>query len=585
MNKFMIDGDQFLMNDEPFRIVSGAMHYFRVPREYWRDRLLKIKACGFNTVETYTAWNLHEPIEGTFDFSDNLDLQAYLDLIGELGMFAIVRPGPYICSEWEFGGLPWWLLRYNGLQIRCMNDLYLEKVSAYFSRLIPIIASRQTDCGGPVIMVQIENEYGSYGNDSAYIQTLGDMLETYGITCPLFTSDGASDAMLSGGTVDNYLAACNFGSKAGVNFKALRKFRGKKEPLMCAEFWNGWFDHWGERHHRRSAEDAAKELDEVLKLADGVSVYMMHGGTNFGWMNGANCSEEQYEPTVSSYDDDAPINEYGGLTEKYEAFRRLLAQYGHENAMDLPESDPPAAYPTLAFTECADLLDNLDLLAQPVETVTPLSMEQLGQGYGFICYTTLIKGPKEKQTLYMDANDRAYIFADGEFLGIYYRNDKKQKISLDVPEDGVVLTILVENMGRTNYGPLMMQRKGIVGNVRLGNQILYHWKTYCLPLDNLQAAQFGEPKKFRFNKRPQLLRASFTVEGRISDTFVLLPGFKKGMIFVNDRPLSRYWEIGPQHSAYLPAAWLKEGINTITVLELEGYKKTEVEFSAQPDIG
>ena len=585
MNIVTIEKNGFMMNGAPYRVVAGAMHYFRVPREYWRDRLLKIKACGCNTVETYTAWNLHEPQEGTFDFEGNLDLGAYLDLIAELGMTAIVRPGPYICSEWEFGGFPWWLLRYDDLELRCMNDRYLEKVEAYFNVLLPIIAARQADCGGPVILVQVENEYGSYGNDSVYIRTLADMMQNQGITCPLFTSDGGNDTMLSGGSVPEIFKTCNFGSRADANFKALRRFQ-KDGPLMCAEFWAGWFDHWGEKHHRRAGEDAAKSLEAILDAGASVSVYMMHGGTNFGWMNGANCDGGVYQPTVNSYDDDAPINEYGGLTEKYTKLKETFARYGCKNEVAFEEALPaPVAYPSVIFTQSADLLENLDRLSSPVSTVTPQPMEKLGQGYGLICYKAAVKGPKDKETLFFEPHDRAYVFADDKFLGICDRNDDKQKIKIDVPPEGMTLTILVENMGRANYGPDLRDRKGIIGGVRLGNQYLYHWKTYCLPLTNTDAAAYTEPKKLRFEKRPQLLKAEFDLADDPRDTFVLTEEFKKGVIFVNGRPLSRYWEKGPQKTAYLPATWLQKGKNTLVLLELEGYKIPAVHFVAAPDIG
>lgn len=582
MNKLTVQGKEFLRDTESFRIVAGAMHYFRVPREYWRDRLLKIKACGFNTVETYTAWNLHEPKEGQFDFSGNLDLGAYLELIHELGMLAIVRPGPYICSEWEFGGFPWWLLKYNGLQLRCADGLYLEKVQNYFDRLLPIIASHQADCGGPVVLVQVENEYGSYGNDSQYIRKLAEMITSHGITCPLFTSDGGSDSMLSGGTVPEILAAVNFGSKANANFKALRRFQ-KTGPLFCAEYWNGWFDHWGEKHHRRDPEDAAKGLAEILDCGASVSVYMAHGGTNFGWMNGANCGEK-YEPTVNSYDDDAPINEYGRLTEKYYKMQEVLSRRGFSNTVELQEQQPPAAYGVLRFTEEADLLDQLKNLSEEIVCVVPRNMEYLNQGYGLICYKTVIRGPKEKCELIFDVHDRAYIFLNGEYVGKYSRGDKKS-VAVEISGESAELTILVENMGRVNYGPQLADKKGIVGGVRLGQQFLYHWAHYPLPLGNVEAAVFSPSEKPKFRKRPQLLRTTLRISGPPADTFVKLGGFRKGVIFVNGQALSRYWEIGPQKTAYLPACFLREGENSIIVLELEGYRKPEIEFTDLPDIG
>lgn len=584
MKEFSYDKKGFLLNGEPFRVVAGAMHYFRVPREYWRDRLLKIKACGFNTIETYTAWNLHEPTEGCFDFSGNLDLKAYLDLINELGMFAIVRPGPYICSEWEFGGFPWWLLRYPDIQLRCMNQTYLDKVDRYFDRLLPIISASQASLGGPVIMVQVENEYGSYGNDSVYIRYLADGLRNRGIDSVLFTSDGGNDMMLSGGTVPEILKTVNFGSNASACFRALKSFQ-PEGPVMCAEYWNGWFDHWGEKHHHRSAEDAAKGLDEILKCGGNVSVYMMHGGTNFGYMNGANCSDKEYQPTVNSYDDDAPINEYGGLTEKYYKIKNLLAEYGFINDVEVKEP-VTADYGTLKLTESAELISAVPSISSADDLTEPLPMELLGQGYGLIYYKTFIKGPKDRDSLNLNVHDRAYVFLNGKFAGIQYRNDKKSKISFSVPKEGIELGILVENMGRTNYGPYLADKKGLVGSVMLGQQHIYHWKAYCLPLFSDAQIPFAENNKIKFNKKPLFVRGSFTVEGEPADTFILPEGFKKGLIWINGKLLSRYWETGPQKTAYIPAVMLHTGENTVTLLELEGMsKKAEVKLVSQPDIG
>lgn len=584
MNDFIISKNEFYLNGEPFRVVAGAMHYFRVPREYWRDRLLKIKACGCNTVETYVAWNLHEPREGEYTFADNLNLDDYLSLIEELGMYAIVRPGPYICSEWEFGGLPWWLLQYDDIELRCCNDRYLEKVDRWFDRLIPIIAAHQIGEGGGVIMVQVENEYGSYGDDSDYLRHLAAGLRARGITsAELFTSDGGNDAMLTGGTLKEVYKTVNFGSRAKSNFAALKKFQPDK-PLMCAEFWNGWFDHWGEKHHTRTMADAAESLREILDAGASVSIYMMHGGTNFGFMNGANCTDEEYQPTVNSYDDDAPINEYGALTGKYYEFRKLLASYGFENDIEVAQPRP-FCYGDIEFTESADLLSQLETLSAPVSSLLPLPMEKLGQGYGFIYYECDVRGPREKAELIFDVHDRAYVFLDGEFEGIQYRNDKKNRIRLSVPEGGVRLGILVENMGRTNYGPHMAEdRKGIVSPVRLGNQILYGWRNYPLPLNDLSEVTYERSSNPKFKKRPQLLRSVFAIDGEPCDTFVDPGLFKKGVVFVNGKVLSRYWEKGPQHTAYLPAPFLRQGKNEIVVLELEGYKKAKLTLSDTPVI-
>lgn len=584
MKKITIEGNEFMRDGQPFKIASGAMHYFRVPREYWRDRLLKIKACGFNTVETYVAWNMHEKQEGVFDFSGNLDLGAYLDLIDELGMYAIVRPGPYICSEWEFGGFPWWLLKYDNMSLRCMDETYLEKVDRFLDAVVPIIAVRQTNCGGNVIMVQVENEYGSYGNDSVYIRYLADGLRNRGISSILFTSDGDADFMLSGGTVPEIFATCNFGSRASNAFKNLRKFQ-KTGPLMCAEYWNGWFDHWTEKHHSRNPQDAAKCLDEIFENDACVSVYMAHGGTNFGFWNGANCTDDEYQPTVNSYDDDAPINEYGFMTEKYFAMKEVLAKHGFVNDGIEVSQPEPVAYGEVTLTEKADFLDNLEVLSSGVDVIQPVPMEKLNQGYGYIAYKAFVKGPKEKADLNMTVHDRAYVFVDDRFEGIVYRNDKKPKVSFSVPAGGCEIKILVENMGRTNYGQHLWDQKGIIGGVRLGQQFISHWKAYTLPLDNLEKLVYETPKKLKYEKRPVFLKGELNIAEAPKDTFILLDGFKKGVVWINGFCLSRYWCEGPQHTCYIPAPILKQGKNEIIVLETEGYKKPVVEFVDVPNLG
>ena len=575
MNNFKIGEKDFLYNGESVHLISGAMHYFRVPKEYWRDRLLKIKACGCNTIETYTAWNLHEPNEGEFYFEDMCDLKAFLDLVNELDMFAIVRPGPYICSEWEFGGLPWWLLKYDDIELRCMNDTYLNKVDAYFDKLIPIIAQCQITKGGSVIMVQVENEYGSYGDDSEYMRYMAAALRKRGITVDLFTSDGTCDFMLTGGTIPEIHKTANFGSRAASSFKALKKYQ-PQGPMMCMEFWNGWFDHWTERHHTRSAKSATMSLKEILDNDASVSIYMMHGGTNFGYMNGANCTDTQYQPTVNSYDDDAPINEYGGLTKKYFMFKDLLNNYGYTS--DIKVQQPTTtSYGKVKLNMCDDLFSNLDKLSTKYESTVPKPMEKYNQGYGYILYECFVKGPRNFNTLFLDVHDRAYVYLDGKFKGIQYRNDKKQNIKLSIPKDGAKLSILVENMGRINYGPYIYDKKGLVSPVRLGQQLLFHWDVYTLPLTDLSNLKFNQ-NDITFKNKPIFLKGTFNINDTPKDTFLKTKGFKKGVVYINGKLISRYWEKGPQATIYIPAPFLKQGENEIVLFECEGFKNPEIEF-------
>lgn len=582
MKTFTVEKDGFRLGGEPFRVISGAIHYFRVPREYWRDRLIKLKACGFNTVETYVAWNMHEPREGEFDYSDMLDIEDFLATAAELGLYAIVRPGPYICSEWEFGGLPWWLLKNDGIRLRCMDADYIAAVDRFFDSLIPRIAAHQITEGGNVILVQVENEYGSYGDDSEYIRYLADGLRRRGINVPLFTSDGTNKQMLTGGTVPEIFKTANFGSRAEEQFAALREYQ-PDGPLMCTEFWNGWFDHWTEEHHHRPGDDAAASLDDILAHGGNVSAYMFHGGTNFGFMNGANCFDK-YEPTVSSYDDDAPVNECGDLTDKYFRFREVISKYAPIPDIELPAPVKKKKYGKFEFTACRRLFDCLDKLSAPVETVCPLPMEKLGQGYGFILYRAEVRGPRETQNVRIqEPRDRAYIYKNDELLGVQYRNDREPAVSTDIPAEGATLSVLVENMGRVNYGAYLRDPKGVTEGIGFGWNFIYHWQTYPLPLDDLSAVDFIEQKPV-FDSTPLLLRAEIDID-ECCDTFVKLPGFKKGMIFINGRALSRYWEVGPQRSAYLPAPFLKKGKNELIVLELEGFDEASVTLDDEPDLG
>ena len=582
MGTFEIKKDGFYLNNEPFRIIAGAIHYFRVPREYWRDRLIKLKACGFNAVETYAAWNLHEKEEGKFDYDDMLDIESFLALAEELGLYAIVRPGPYICSEWEFGGLPWWLLKNDEMHLRCMDKDYLAAVERFYADFIPRIVKHQITEGGNVILVQVENEYGSYGDDSEYIRYIAELLKKNGITVPLFTSDGTEYQMLTGGTVPEIHKTANFGSRAKENFEKLREYQ-PDGPLMCTEFWNGWFDHWTEEHHHRDPKEAAECFDEVLAAGASISCYMFHGGTNFGYMNGAN-NYDKYEPTVSSYDDDAPVGESGNLTEKYQLIKDVISKYAPIPDVEMPDPIKKKKYGEIAFTKSAKLFDNLENLTEPKEIVAPIPMEKLNQGYGYILYKTHVRGPRNSQPVYLqEVHDRGYIYKDRKLLGIQYRNDKENNISAGFDKDGNDLYVLVENMGRVNYGAHLKDYKGVTEGIRLGNSFVYHWQAYNLTFEDISKVKFndGVPE---FDGEPVLLKADIDID-ECCDTFVKLPGFKKGIIIINGKILSRYWEVGPQKSAYLPAPFLKKGKNELVIIEFEGYDNAAAILDDEEELG
>lgn len=578
----------FEWEDKPFRILSGAIHYFRVVPEYWEDRLIKLKACGLNTVETYLPWNLHEPEEGRFCFDGLADVERFVRLAGSLGLHVILRPSPYICAEWEFGGLPAWLLGYPDIRLRCMDAVYLEKVDRYYDELIPRLVPLLSTNGGPVIAVQIENEYGSYGNDQAYLNYLKEGLIRRGVDVLLFTSDGPEDGMLQGGTVPGVTATVNFGSRTLEAFQKLRAYR-PEDPLMCMEYWNGWFDHWKEEHHTRSAEDAAGVLEEMLEAGASVNFYMFHGGTNFGFYNGAN-HHEFYAPTITSYDYDAALSEWGGITEKYEAFRRVISRFREADAPVLPELPAPMpikSYGTISMTHESDLLNHLDDLVEPVKRACPVPMEALGQDYGFIVYSTHVSGPRSESLYLQEVHDRAQIFVNGVYLDTIERWNPRS-LQLDIPEGGARLDILVENMGRVNYGPKLKDFKGITEGVRLNNQFLFDWTIYPLPLKRIDSVPFKELREAgeesERSSRPRFYKGEFTVE-EVADTFVRLDGWHKGSVWINGFNLGRYWKEGPQQTLYLPGPLLRKGRNELVVLELHHVEKAQIELLDKPDLG
>lgn len=576
MATFTVTGDNFTLDGAPVRIIAGAIHYFRVAPDYWRDRLLKLKACGLNTVETYVPWNAHEPRPGVYDFSGMLDLERYLEIAAELGLWAIVRPGPYICSEWDFGGLPWWLLADPSMRVRCSHPPYLAAVDRYFDELIPRLARFQISRGGPLIAMQVENEYGSNGSDKVYLRHLVNGLRTRDIDALLFTSDGGCDWMLEGGTLPDVLKVVNFGSKAEENFTKLREHQ-PQGPLMCGEFWNGWFDHWGEEHHYRDPLEAAQVLDDMLALGASVSFYMFHGGTTFGFMPGAN-HRGQYQPDVTSYDYGAPISEAGDLTEKYHACRAVIGKYAPLPDITLPAPAPKRAYGTVVLSEQAWLFDILPALSQEIMRPTPEPMEMFDQGYGFILYRTRLHGPREECPLVLqDVHDRALVFVNGEYRGILERDNPESTLALAFAPGDYQLDLLVESMGRVNYGPQMMDRKGITEGARLSNQFLYNWSIYPLPLDDLSRISFQPGTD---TAGPIFRRGTFTVD-HPADTFLELPGWTKGIVFLNGFNLGRYWEIGPQHTLYIPAPLLRVGENELIVFELHEMQEARVVLGDQ----
>lgn len=572
MSNLTVKGKELILDGEPIQLISGAIHYYRIVPEYWEDRLLKLKACGFNCVETYIPWNLHEPKEGEFNFSGIANIEEFINVAEKVGLHVIVRPSPYICAEWEFGGLPSWLLADRNMRIRSFYKPFLDKVDRYFDELLARLRPLQSTNGGPIIAMQIENEYGSFGNDKQYLEYMRDGMIERGIDVLLFTSDGPTDLMLQGGTIDNVLATVNFGSRPKQGFEILQK-HFPNTPNIVMEYWNGWFDHWGEEHHTRDPQDAADTFSEMIESGASVNFYMFHGGTNFGFFNGANHGGK-YEPTVTSYDYDCPISETGDLTPKFYAVREAVAKHKDIGELELPEPILKKNYGPVKLTESKSLFDALGDISKPVQRANPETMEELGQNYGFTLYKTHIKGPHGKSPLTIqDVRDRALVFVDRKYIGVIDRWENNT-LDIEVPEEGATLEIVVENMGRINYGPEIYDIKGITRGVRFQYQFLFDWTIHTLPMDNLEDLNF-ESNNTPATDHPKFYRGTFDVD-EIGDTFVELEGWKKGVVFVNGFNLGRYWEIGPQETLYLPGPVLKEGENEIIIFELHEHDKKEI---------
>ncbi|MCX4782564.1 glycoside hydrolase family 35 protein [Streptomyces sp. NBC_01264] len=583
MPRLEIAADGFRLDDRPFRIVSGALHYFRVYPEQWTDRLHKARVLGLNTVETYVPWNLHAPRRGEFRLDAGLDLPRFLDLAAAEGLHVLLRPGPYICAEWEGGGLPPWLLTEEGIALRSRDPRFLRAVDEYLGALLPPLLSRLGSRGGPVLAVQLENEYGAYGQDPGYLAELAGLLRRHGVDVPLFTCDQPAD--LARGSVEGVLSTVNFGGKVEAGLARLRAHR-PEGPLMCSEFWVGWFDHWGGPHTVREAEDAAADLDRLLAAGASVNIYMFHGGTNFGFTNGAN-DKGTYRPTVTSYDYDALLDEAGDPTAKYTAFREVLAKHGPVPGGPVPAPGPKLAHGPVELTASAPLLECADLLGRPVESHRPLTMEELGQGFGFVLYETRAAAAGSAVLYAEDVRDRAQVFVDGQPVGVLEREGHEHALAFTVPRPGARLSVLVENQGRVNYGPGIHDRKGLLGEVLVNGRAPERWTSRPLPLDDpahLARLPFGDFDPAAPPVGPAFHRGYADVE-EPADSFLALPGWTKGCVWINGFALGRYWSRGAQATLYVPAPVLRAGRNEITVLELHASATRTVELRDRPDLG
>ena len=585
MKRFEI-GSSFYLDGQEFKILSGAIHYFRIQPEDWYHSLYNLKALGFNTVETYVPWNMHEPKKGQFDFQGILDIEKFLQIAQDLGLYAIVRPSPFICAEWEFGGMPAWLLTED-MRIRSSDASYLQAVADYYDELLPRLVPRLLDKGGNILMMQVENEYGSYGEDKDYLRAIRQMMLDRGLDCPLFTSDGPWRATLRAGTLieEDLFVTGNFGSKADYNFAQMQEFfdeHGKKWPLMCMEFWDGWFNRWKEPIIKRDPEELAQAVHEVLKQGS-INLYMFHGGTNFGFMNGCSARGVTDLPQVTSYDYDALLDEQGNPTPKYFAVQKMMETCYPEYPQMKPLTKESFELRDIALSEKVSLFETLPDLARPVESLYPVKMEDLGQSYGYLLYRTESSWDADEEKIrVIDGRDRMQLFVDGKLMATQYQTEIGQDIFVAGEKKTTHrIDVLMENMGRVNYGHKFLadtQRKGIRTGVCKDLHFLLNWQQYPLSFENTENIDFSKGWQ---PEQPTFYAFDFEMKA-LKDTYLDLSGFGKGLAFVNGVNIGRFWNVGPTLSLYIPHSLLKEGNNRIIIFETEGEYKESINLVNQP---
>jgi beta-galactosidase len=582
---FVIGDSAFILDGKPFQMISGEMHYPRVPAAAWRQRMKMAKAMGINTIGTYVFWNVHEPQKGQYDFKGNHDIAAFVKIAQEEGLWVVLRPSPYVCAEWEFGGYPYWLQKEKGLIVRSTEPQYLQAYKNYINQVGKQLKPYLVTNGGNIILVQVENEYGSYASDKNYLDINRKMFIEAGFDCPLYTCDPAKD--VAKGNLPGLFPAVNGLDKPDQVKSLVRQYNNGKGPFYIAEWYPAWFDWWGVKHHTVPAEDYTAKLDGILSAGISINMYMFHGGTTRGFMNGANCYDTgYYEPQISSYDYDAPLDEAGNATHKFMAFREVI-QKNLPAGVTLPEvpaAKPTIAIPAISFTTSASIFS---VLPTPMATPMPLTFEDLNQAYGFVLYRTIQKGGTSGMLSVKELRDYGIVFVNGKRVGVLDRRLKQDSLLVDLPAGNVTIDILVENMGRINFGPnLLKNKKGITQQVSLAGQVLKGWAMYKLPFDDIHKVmqmQIQGPKQASavkqakpaggastpdaVNNAPVVKKGSFTLT-ETGDTYLDMRQWGKGSVWINGNNLGRYWSIGPQQSLYVPVEWLKKGVNEIVVLEL-----------------
>ena len=594
---FEIKNGDFVYDGKPVRIISGEMHYPRIPHQYWRHRMQMLKAMGLNAVATYVFWNIHEPEPGKWDFTGDKNLAEYIKIAGEEGLMVILRPGPYVCAEWEFGGYPWWLQNVEGLELRRDNEQFLKYTQLYINRLYKEVGNLQITKGGPIVMVQAENEFGSYVSQRKdipleehrrYNAKIVQQLQDAGFDVPSFTSDGSW--LFEGGAVPGALPTANGESNIENLKKAVDKYNGGQGPYMVAEFYPGWLAHWLEPHPQISATSIARQTEKYLQNNVSINYYMVHGGTNFGFTSGANYDKKHdIQPDLTSYDYDAPISEAGWVTPKYDSLRNVIKKYVNYSLPKVPAAIPVIEIPSIKLDKIA-ALDGLN--SKVVENNKPMTFEQLNQGYGYVLYKKHFNQPISGTLKINGLRDYAIIYANDEKVGELNRYFNQDSIDVDIPFNST-LEILVENMGRINYGSeIVHNTKGIISPVVInGMEIEGDWQMYQIPMD--EAPDFSKMQQSsvysntesaakRLLGAPALYKGTFNLT-ETGDTFLDMEDWGKGIVFINGKNIGRYWHVGPQQTLYVPGVWLKKGQNEIVIFEQQHDKHhTEVRTTKVP---
>ena len=586
---FAIADGQFLYDGKPTAIYSGEMHYERVPAPYWRHRLKMMKAMGLNAVATYVFWNFHEVAPGKWDWTtDEHNLRKFVQTAQEEDMLVILRPGPYCCAEWEYGGYPWWLQQQEGLVVRCYNQPFLDACRTYVNQLADQVRDLQITHGGPIVMVQAENEFGSYVSQrpdipleehKRYSAAIRQTLIDAGFDIPMFTSDGSW--LFEGGAIEGALPTANGEDNVENLKKVVDAYHGGKGPYMVAEFYPGWLDHWNEPFVRVPAEHTIRQTQKYLDNGVNFNFYMVHGGPNFGFWAGANCNNEtNIQPDITSYDYDAPISEAGWATEKYMGIRELMKKYVKYDVPEVPERIPVVKLPELYFDKTVDVLPLLEQ-QKPVTADEPLHFEDLGQGFGYVLYRRHFNQPISGVMRVPGIADFATVYVDGKKVGELNRVLDCDSLQIDIPFNST-LDILVDNLGRINYGARIVENhKGITQPITIGgSRISGNWNMYGLPLSQMPAVD-ALPEGYKTGC-PVYYRAKFTLD-KVGDTFLDMEKWGKGIVFVNGHNLGRYWKVGPQQTLYLPGCWLKEGENEVVVFEqLNDHRKYSLSSVTEP---